>query len=284
MQNYKIIFKGISFIFFQIILSLCFSNAYSQQKTPFIQKKGTTSELIIGGNPFLIRGGELANSSASSLEYMQSLWPTLDQMNLNTILAPVYWELMEPVEGKFDFSLVDGLIYQARQHQVKLIFLWFGSWKNSMSCYAPAWVKRDTARFPRALDKTGHKVEILSPFSNESLEADKKAFCELLSHIKKVDAALQTVIMVQVENETAMLPNARDYSNEANKQYVGKVPGQLMNYLTENEKSLQPELSKIWTENGKKSKGTWPEVFGNSIYGEEIFQAWYYAFFTEELT
>lgn len=273
-----------NFIFLQITLSLLVSSAFSQQKTLFIQKKGTTSELIIGGKPFLIRGGELANSSASNLEYMQSIWPTLDQMNLNTILAPVYWELIEPVEGKFDFKLVDGIINQAREHQVKLVFLWFGSWKNSMSCYAPSWVKSDTARFPRALDKTGRKVEILSPFSEENLKADKKAFCELLMHIKKIDATQQTVIMVQVENETAMLPNARDYSVQANQAYAGKVPEQLLNYLTKNEKTLQAELLKIWAENGKKQGGTWSEVFGNTIYGEEIFQAWFYACFTEELT
>src|SRR5215207_4116342 len=112
-------------------------------KQPHLIQKGTTKQLIVEGKPFLILGGELGNSSASSLDYMRPIWSKLKAMNLNTILAPVYWELMEPKEGRFDFTLVDSIIHSSRKNNLKVIFLWFGSWKNSMSCYAPAWVKQD---------------------------------------------------------------------------------------------------------------------------------------------
>jgi hypothetical protein len=119
------------------------STAKSVSKLPYLKKQGTAHQLIVGDKPFLIIGGELGNSSASSLSYMKDIWPTLLKLNLNTVLIPVYWELIEPVEDEFDFSLVDSLIYQARRNDLKVVFLWFGTWKNSMSCYAPKWAKTD---------------------------------------------------------------------------------------------------------------------------------------------
>src|SRR6266545_8348338 len=138
---------------------------------PHLRQQGAVLQLIVDGNPFLVLGGELGNSSSSSLEYMRPIWPKLVALNLNTVLVPVYWELIEPVEGKLDFTLVDGLIQEARKHGLRLAPLWFASWKNSMSCYAPAWVKTNQQRFPRAEDKAGNGLEILSPFSQENLDA-----------------------------------------------------------------------------------------------------------------
>ena len=100
---------------------------------PHLQERGRTTQLVVDGSPFLVLGGELRNSSASSLGYMEPLWTKLAALHLNTLLTPVSWELIEPEEGKFDFALVDGLIQRAREHQLRLILLWFGSWKNTYS-------------------------------------------------------------------------------------------------------------------------------------------------------
>ena len=112
---------------------------------------------------------------------------------------------MEPVEGQFDFTLVDRTIDVARQQQLKIVPLWFGAWKNSMSCYAPAWFKRDVKRFPRAVTKEGKPLEIASCFSNNVLQADLKAFSALMQHIAERDPQRQVVIMMQIENEIGML-------------------------------------------------------------------------------
>src|SRR6476646_3788765 len=89
--------------------------AMSQDSTPHLRQQATASQLIVDGKPFLVLAGELGNSTSSSLEYMRPVWPKLVSLNLNTVLVPVYWELLEPVEGKFDFTLVDGLIQEARR-------------------------------------------------------------------------------------------------------------------------------------------------------------------------
>src|SRR5690606_15602256 len=168
------------------------------------------------------------NSSASDLEYLRPRWATLEALHLNTVLAPVYWELVEPAEGAFDFSLVDGLIRQAREHDMRLVLLWFGSWKNSMSSYAPAWVKRDQARFPRAEGSDGRGLEILSPFSAANRDADARAFAALMRHLRETDGRRRTVLMVQVENEIGMIPEARDHSAVADRQFAAGVPGELL--------------------------------------------------------
>src|SRR6188768_1040952 len=104
-----------------MILFCVLANAEAQSTIPRLVKNGSTTQLLVDNKPFLILGGELGNSSASSNEYMRPIWPRLQQMNLNTVIAPVYWELIEPIEGKFDFALVDSLIKNARLFKMKLV-------------------------------------------------------------------------------------------------------------------------------------------------------------------
>ena len=157
---------------FCLIALLSIQLGFSQNQIPSLQRKGNKTQLIVDGNPFIILGGELGNSSATSMENMEPIWPKLKAMHLNTVLTPVYWELIEKEEGKFDFSLLDQLILKARKENLKLIFLWFGSWKNSMSSHAPAWVKLNQEKFPRIKDDNNRSHEILTPFSENNLNAD----------------------------------------------------------------------------------------------------------------
>ena len=247
---------------------------------PHLEKQGTTKQLIVDGKPFLMLAGETGNSSASDLKYLDEIWPKIVKMNLNTLLVPVYWEMIEPSEGKFDFTLVDGAINGARKNNIRLVFLWFGTWKNSMSCYAPLWVKTDQGRFPRARDAQGRAQEILTPFSNENLNADKKVFAELMKHIRMVDAEYHTVIMVQVENEIGMIPSARDHCKEADRAFTANVPAELLQHLQKNRESLTPELRKAWGDHGFKTSGAWEEVFDKGLQTDELFMAWHFAKYT----
>jgi len=139
-----------------------------QERLPHLRKQGTATQLIVDDKPFLVLAGELGNSSIFEPGIHASDLAQTGIAKLNTVLIPVYWELIEPAEGRFDFTLVDGLIHDARKHNLRLVPLWFASWKNSMSCYAPAWLKTDQRRFPRSQDKAGNGMEILSPFSKET--------------------------------------------------------------------------------------------------------------------
>lgn len=276
--------KNLAGALFAVLFLVGASGRAQDHGVPHLKKQGTATQLIVHGKPFLILGGELGNSTASSLEYLRPHWKKLQEAHINTILAPVYWELMEPVEGRFDFSHVDDLIHDARKHDIKLVLLWFGSWKNSMSCYAPAWVKKDFERFPRAQDKNGKGMEITTAFSRNNLEADKKAFVELMKHLRSVDGREQTVIMIQVENEIGMIPDARDYHGEATKLFQSGIPAELMNYLQKHKGGLQPEFNAVRQKQGFKTSGTWEEVFGEGLHTDEIFMAWYYARYVEEIT
>ena len=250
---------------------------------PHLVKQGTTTQLIVEGKPHIILGGELGNSSFTSLEYMAPVWPKLKAMHLNTVLAPVYWELIEPEEGIFDFELLDQLILEARKNDLKLVFLWFASWKNSMSSHVPAWVKLDQERFPRATDDRGNSQEILTPFSETNLQADLKAFQALMAHIKEIDINAQTIIMIQPENEIGMLPTARDYHPLANTKFHEHVPAEFIDYLKNNKEGLVPEFRKIWEDHGFKTTGTWQDVFGVGTHTDELFMAWYFSTYTNEI-
>ncbi|KAL1610476.1 hypothetical protein SLS60_002144 [Paraconiothyrium brasiliense] len=199
---------------------------------PHLQQYGNTKQLVVNGRPFLIRGAELQNSSLSSAEYMSEVWPKMAATNINTVLGAVTWVVVEPEEGKFDFEELDNVIVGAREHGIHLVLLWFGSWKNGRSTYAPAWVKTNPKRFPRAeLRKTGgvmQTADVLSLFSEKNVKADVKAFQKLLAHIKEVDEGHNTVVMVQVENEPGLLFDSRDGSKLADAVLSKDVPSELV--------------------------------------------------------
>jgi hypothetical protein len=244
---------------------------------PHLRKQGTATQLIVDGKPFLSLAGELSNSTATSVEYMKAVWPRLVAAKLNTVLAGVSWNQIEPREGKFDFGVLDGVIQGARSHNLRLVLLWFGSWKNSLSSYAPDWVKKDFERFPRAQGAGGKSIELLSPFSDANRDADVRAFTALMRHVKAVDGREHTVIMIQVENEVGMHGDARDHSPAAEKAYAGPVPQELMDYLQQHKDSLIPEFRQAWEAAGFKTSGTWEAVFGRGAATEGIFMAWQYA-------
>ncbi|HUI42057.1 MAG TPA: DUF5597 domain-containing protein [Terriglobia bacterium] len=250
---------------------------------PHLEKHGTATQLVVDGKPFLMLAAELHNSSSSSLDYMRPIWPRLAAVPLNTVLAPVSWELVEPAEGRFDFALVDGLIADARRHNLHLVFLWLASWKNGMSSYAPLWVKEDTKRFPRVIEKDGQPVEILSPLGRETGQADARAFRALMRHIREVDGEAHTVLMMQVENEVGVLGDSRDRSPAANQAFDAAIPAGLGAYLSEHRASLIPEFRQRWEDAGANTSGTWQEVFGPGAATDKIFMAWGYARFIQQV-
>ena len=291
-------------------LAITVAGAAAQTKPaaspPLLQQQGTATQLIVDGKPFLVLGAELNNSSASSLDYMKPLWPKLAATHLNTVLATVSWELIEPEEGKFDFKIVDGVIEGARANKLHLVVLWFGSWKNGKSTYQPLWVKTHQTRFPLVQNEQGKSLNTLTPLSDANRDADARAFAAFMRHLREVDGTNHTVLMIQVENEVGLLEDTRDYSPAANQAFAGPVPKELMDHLQQHKDALVSEFRDVWAANGLKAAGTWTEVFGpgkpagkeipvrtltppmtreehetawRNLYwpADEIFMAWHYA-------
>jgi beta-galactosidase GanA len=246
---------------------------------PHLETHGAVKQLIVDGKPFLMLSGELLNSSSSSLEYMKHIWPRLAANGLNTVITPISWELIEPAEGSYDFSLVDGLLAQARENHEQIVFLWLAAWKNGVSSYPPVWVKRDTKRFPRVF-QNGNAINTLSTFSTATRDADARAFAAVMQHLREVDTA-HTVLMMQVENEVGILGSARDHSVAAERAFAGEVPPELTSYLKAHRDSLDPELAALWQAYGEKTSGTWTQVFGDSSRADEIFMAWHYGLYVQ---
>ena len=264
-----------------LLLAVTTVSSYAQNVT--LENHGKALQLHVDGRPFLILGGELGNSSAACDADIEAIFDKLRRMGLNTVLVPAYWDLIEPVEGEYDYSLTDKVLEEARRNDLKVIFLWFGAWKNSMSCYAPLWFKQDFEKYPRAYTKEGKPLEIASAFSEEVFRADNKAFRSWLTHVAEADRGYGTVLMVQIENEIGMLEDARDHSEAADAFFNAPVPDELMSYLRKNRKDLHPYMKEKWSENGSKTRGTWTEVFGDDIYTDEIFMAWHYARYVERM-
>lgn len=265
-----------------LLLCILTMGAQAQRQPRLEHRDNSTARIVVNDRPMLMIGGELGNSSASTPEDVKRTFSHLHKMGLNTVLVPVSWELIEPQEGEFDMGTLDVILSEARHNELKVVLLWFGAWKNSMSCYAPEWFKRDVKRFPRAHTSEGVPVEEASSLSKNVLEADKRAFCHVMAYLRDHDALEQTVIMVQVENEIGMIEVPRDYSADATRMYQSAVPKQLTDYLKRNQKSLHPYL-KEKLQPQAKAGANWAQLFGDDIYTEEIFQTWTYATYVEQI-
>lgn len=218
--------------------------------------------LYVDGREFFILGGETHNSVPSDMVYMDRfVWNQLKELPMNTLLVPVHWEQVEKVRGDFDFSLPKEVIDRARKAGIRLVFLWFGLWKNGASNYVPAWVKRDSGRYFRARHKGGMASETVSPFCGEAVKADAAAFAEFMAFLREYDGQEHTVIMIQVENEVGFLGSERDFGEAAEERYREQIP---------------EAVSRLY-----QVEGTWEQAFG--CEAPEYFMSWYVAKAMEEI-
>jgi len=229
--------------------SLC-GAVWAQELPRLVQQDGRAT-LMVDGRPYMVLGAQVDNSSGWP-ERLKQVWPAAERMRLNTLEVPVYWEQMEPERGRFDFSVVDDVLAQAREHKVRLVLLWFGTWKNGKMHYVPEWVKQDAKTYPRMMTKGGVTIDVLSPNASSNLEADRAAFVALMEHLREVDPQ-HTVVMMQVENESGSLGSVRDFGPAGQKEFEAQVPVDVLRAT------------------GKKA-GTWAQVFGDDA--DETFAAW----------
>ena len=234
---------------------LVLATALAAAPLPRIVHANGKYSLLVDDKPFLILGAQVLNSSGWPSQF-EKLLGGAQALHLNTIEVPVYWEDVEPQEGDFRFETFDNIIRLAREKNLRLVMLWFGTWKNGTMDYAPAWVKTNTQRFPRMMDDGGHPVRVLTPLNEQNQKADSRAFGEVMKHLKVFDGDARTVILVQVENESGSLFTDRDHSAEANRAFGGGVPAKVTDAL-------------------HKKPGTWKDVF--DAEADEAFAAYYVA-------
>ncbi|MGA3100202.1 MAG: beta-galactosidase, partial [Bryobacteraceae bacterium] len=240
-----------------VVVTAAFAAATLQAQVhpvPRIVEKNGRFALFVDDAPFLIMGIE--DLTMGDWPPRPAIWPALEYMHVNTVEIAVYWQDFEPQPGKYDYAVIDRLLEAARQHNVRLLPLWFGSYKNGHPHYMPDWMKLDPVRYPHALDKKGQAVDSPSPFATASLDLDKRAFSALLAHLKEVDPQ-RTVIMVQVENETGNWGCVRDFSPAAQKYFTAPVP---------------PEVLKAMHVGATPPSPSWEQAFGPNA--DEYFNAW----------
>ncbi len=242
-------------------------------------------------SPSILIAGEVHNSSSSGPKYMEPIWNKSDRLGLNTLVLPVTWEMLEEQEGNFNFLLPDLLIRQARMHEKKIIFLWFGSFKNAQCSYAPEWVKKDLIRFPRAQVRPHQNKVILdsffqmeyttlSVFGEETLRADARAFAALMKHIRDIDEEEKTVVMVQVENETGLMGAAREHSEAADRLFAEQVPAEFLQRLSDASRFHTNPASSIQADETASDR-SWNSIF--HTHAEEAFQTYYTAYYTDQV-
>ena len=250
---------------------------------PHLESRGHAKQLIVDGRPWIMLAGELNNTAASDPAYLETVWPKLTRLTLTPVLVAVAWDWIEPEEGKFDFALVDGVLAGARKNNQRVVFLWFGSWKNGVSTFAPTWVKEDTRRFARVRVGSGLAIEMLSPFSDAAMQADTRAYVKFIEHLKSVDSR-HTVLMIQLENEVGMNSDSRDRNEAADRAFAAGVPRELLDWLQAHKGTTPtPDPVRLWNAAGARPSGSWPEVFGRVPAADELFMAWQYARYLDHI-
>lgn len=251
---------------------------------PRLERTAGHTQLIVDGSPFLCLGGELHNSSSSDSAYMAPVWASLERSGINSVVAAVGWDQVEPTEGAFDFEVVDNLLAGARSAGVRLVLIWFGAFKNASSTYAPTWVRADPVRFERAslglspfpapFTYDGSMPRpVLSVFSSALRAADRTAYAALMAHVARVDAE-HTIVLMQVENEVGLLGASRDHSGPAAKAWSSPIPSELLETVRDNPESFHHDVVALFSETAGEGL-SWADRFGdNNAVADEVFMAW----------
>lgn len=261
----------LSLSIFFVSMSFMQSFGQSDASIPKLIEKNGRYALLVDGKPFFILGAQAHNSSAWPAMLPQ-VFSAIKEIHANTLELPIYWEQIEPIQGKFDFSLIDTILQQSRKHQVHAVLLWFATWKNGSNHYMPEWMKKDAEKYPNIVGEKGGHIDSPSPNFIATLDADKKAFAAVMRYLKKTDKQ-HTVIMMQVENEPGAWGSVRDYSDSAQAMFKQEVPKELL------EPSLLKQLN---ISDSTLVTGNWQKVFGERA--DEYFQAWSVARFIEQVT
>jgi len=229
-----------------------------------IQKDGRHA-LIVDGEPFLILGAQCHNSSAWPAT-LPLVWSAMEALHVhvNTLEIPIYWQQFEPEPGRYDTSVVDAILAKARERGLRLVLLWFATWKNGSNHYMPDWMKLQPETYPNIVGPGGEPIDSPSPPAKATLEADTKAFVAFMLHLKEADPE-HTVIMVQVENEPGSWDAVRDHSPTAQALFEGPVPAEAL-------------LAKGVPASSGQS---WTRAFGRDA--DEYFQVWHVARFIGEV-
>ncbi len=232
----------------------------------------------VKGRPFYPIGGQTRNSSGYNDQEWATALRALELMHGNTLEIPVYWEQVEPEEGVYRFDHLEQLLTDAISHDIRLILLWFGTWKNGNMEYVPDWVKTAPERFKRAISPTGHQLWVLSSHCEATFEADRRAFTALCEFLKEADSDRQQVIAIQIENEPGILGSDRDYGPEAQAKLESDVPREVFEGLQVLESG---PLHALWQAAGGATSGPWYEVFGDGA--GEMMTAWSIARYIDRL-
>jgi hypothetical protein len=247
--------RGMSVAAILVALSAGIALQAQEHPIPRIIEKDGRYALLVDGAPYLMLGAQ-SNNSSDWPATLPKVWQAIEYLHANTLETPIYWEQFEPRPGQFDYSAVDTILTQAREHHVHLVLLWFGTWKNGSQHYMPEWMKLDPERYFHVTNKEGELVDSPSPFAQASLDADVHAFTAFMRHLKEADPE-RIVLMVQVENEAGTWGAQRDYSAAANKLFDAPVP---------------VEILKAMNKDAGASAPNWHDAFGDEA--DVNFHAW----------
>ena len=256
-----------------IIITALFSISPATAQTQNFEAGKNT--YLLNGKPFVVRAGEL-HYTRIPRQYWEHRIQMLKAMGMNTVCIYLFWNIHEQEQGVFDFSGQNDVAEFIRLIQ-----------KNGMYC-----IVRPGPYVCAEWDMGGLPWWLLKKKELQVRRKSDPFFMErtriYLNETAKILAPYQIqnggpVIMVQVENEIGQLPEARDYSSAANKAFQSNVPKPLLDYLSKNKKILLPHVKKLWEENGTKNSGSWETVFGKSLATDELFMAWHFAVFANQI-
>lgn len=186
-----------------------------KELAPRLVKRGEYAHLEVDGRPYLVLSVQWDCCSCYTPAGMDPYFEHAVKMGCNTATLPLYWGEVEPEPGRYDWRMLDHRLAKAREHGLRLVLMWYGTYKNAEIGYAPADVVADVKTYRRVRTREGAELpEVICPLSVPTRDRDVAAFTEVMTRLREADQGTYTTVMMQVENEPGILGSDRCYCTE----------------------------------------------------------------------
>lgn len=220
----RMIILTYALVFFSLFATACSDNNNETYVEPILSQievsklvtENNKTYVSVDGKPFPFLGAQirldaLLNCDKMNINEVENYFKKAQELGLNCVQIPISWNMVEPKENKYDYSIVNSILQFVNKYNLKMELLWFSTNMvgDSFSYLIPQYVLQEYNKRLSRNDEGnfwnyyGYQYTMILD-DEWVLERETKAITALFNHIRYWDSQngdKHPVISAQIHNE-----------------------------------------------------------------------------------